>query len=234
MASRRQDLDAINAALDKAKAEQARFGVPIPETPETQEALNILNAPSRQQVRWILKTKVPPALNQWAKKKMGNDIGKYIDDGLRYFMSLVLVRRAVDEKSDHLEILNTTPFIFPLRLRRKPLIPIDPIGLLKEYDRVFDSVKDILRKTKRNPINRIMTFTDHLPTTKDKAKQYCSMKASDIALDHLARKYRLSIGAEALKKYLHLARNPEKMMNRIIQDFEQRSRHPQKPVKPPL
>jgi len=197
MASRRQDLDAIKAALDKGKAKKARFELPIPETTETQEGLKILNAPSQQQRHWILKTKVPPALNRWAMNKMGDEIGKYINDGLTYFMILVLVRRAVDEKSDPSEILATTPFIFPLRLRQKPLIPIDPIGLLKKYDRVLDSVKDILRKTQRNPINRIMTFTDHLPTTRDNAKRYCSMKASYIALDYLARKYRFPFAAEA-------------------------------------
>jgi len=223
MASRRQDLDAIKAALDKAKAEQARIGVPIPETPEIQEGLKTLNAPSQQQRHWILKKKVPPALIQWAMKKMGDEIGKYIDGGLTYFMVLVLVRRAVDEKSDPSEILATTPFTFPLKLRKSSLISFNPFELLKEYESFLPRVKEIQGKTRRSSRNRILSFIDKLPTKREKAEQYCYMKASHITLDHLARKYRLPIGAEALKKYLHLARNPEKMMDRIIKDFEKRS-----------
>jgi len=234
MASRRQNLDAIIAALDKANAEKARFEGPIPETPDTQEALKILNAPSQEQCHRILKTKLPLALRQWAMMKMGENIGLYIEEGLRYFMTLVLVRRTIEEERDPSEILLKIPFIIPLKFRRRPLFPVNPIDALNEYGDVLDRVKDILKKTKRNPITRIMTFVDKLPTTRGKAEQYCSMKASHIALDHLARKYKLPIGAEALKKHLRFGRSPEKIMERIIRDFEQRSSYPRKPVKPPL
>jgi len=231
MASRKSRLDSIIEQLDKARAEKTPFGVPIPETQEIQEGLNILNAPTQEQRHEILRRCLPPALMQWAMTKMGNDSGQYIEDGLRYFINLILVRRAIEDKCDPLKVLQETPFVIPLKLRRSPLFPFNPVDALNEYGDVVARAKDIQRKTQRSIANRKFTFIDQLPTSSQKAEQYCSMKASHIALDHLARKYKLPIGPEALKKHLRLARNPKMMMDRIIKDFERRTGHPQKFVK---
>jgi len=236
MASRKSGLDSIIEQLDKARAEKTPFGVPIPETQEIQEGLNILNAPTQEQRREILKNKVSRALTQWARTKMGNDITKYIDDGLRYFMTLVLARRAVDESADPLKILQQTRFTIPLKLNRNPVFHVDPFEALREYQVILDRVKSIQRKKWGSRTNRAMAIMEVLPgvTWKD-AWEYSKpkAKASIIALDYVVWKLELPIRREALKKYFRLARNPEMMMDRIIQDFEQRSGYPQKSVKTP-
>ncbi len=47
--------------------------------------------------------------------------------------------------------------------------------------------------------------------------RYLEMKASDIALDHLLSKHKLTVGIETIHKHLSLVRHPMKMGKRIIE-----------------
>jgi hypothetical protein len=211
--------------LNKAQAKKEPFGLPIPKTKQTEKNSEILNAASKDEIHAILQQKVLKALQAWAIKKMYPNYEKYLDDGLRFFFFEILTRKVLDEHSTTENLIKETSLTFPLRPRKKLIVSVDPFNSLQEYERVLPIIQKLLKDTRRLPAQRKLTLIKRLNVSKLKADKYVeeNCKPSLIALDYVARKNRLPFGAEALKKYIQLARTPEKIIACIREDFEKRT-----------
>jgi len=204
--------------VEKAGSEKEPLGLPIPETPEARTALEILNAVTAEQCREILRTKVPAALRRWAMEKMGEDLGKFIDEGLRFYFFAVLLYSVITNKHNNAqEVLGKLPFVIPLRLRRSRLFPVDPSNALEEYLKILPHVQRIVSETRSEPLKRKMRLARKLGIRKKDADKFVedNTKPSLIAY--------LPMGAEAVKKYIRYARDPELLINRIKEDYEERT-----------
>jgi len=209
--------------LDNAHAQKTiRF--PVPETKETNEALRKLANFSRRQKRELLRRKVPEALRTWALKKMGRDIGRYLDEALSFYFFEVLVCKLINENCNVQQVIEETPLTFPLKLRKSPVVSFDIFEVWSDYKQILPTIQTILRNTRRRPAERKLQLV-RLGINKYRIGKYLqgNWRASLIALDFVGRKHALPMSAEALKKYIRFMKNPAKFSARIREDFERRS-----------
>jgi len=165
----------------------------------------------------IMKEKQEKALQVWAFQKMGQDFKKFFDLANRNFWTLVYLAVMVHGK-DLTTALKETPFFFSLKPTQKQLVTFDPFKFKEEFDRLLPSVQAAKSKTRHNPAAQRMALAEALGITDRKTiARYLEMKASDIALDHLLSKHKLTVGIETIHKHLSLVRHPMKMGKRIIE-----------------
>ena len=153
----------------------------------------------------------------WAFQKMGVDLIKYLDQANRNFWTLVYLAVTVHGK-DLITALKQTPYDFPLKPTQKQPITFDPFKFKEKYDRLLPTVQNAKSKTRHDSRAQRMALADALGITdKEKIERYLEMKASDIALDHLRSKHKLTVDIETIHKHLSLVRHPMKMEQRIIE-----------------
>jgi hypothetical protein len=127
--------------------------------------------------------------------------------------------RMIFHNLDATAAIEETPYRFSKKKKRILLIP-DLDGIESKYNQLRPKVQLILNKTKRNPVNRSMSLAECLGVTDEKKiTRYISMNASDIALSHLARTYKLQSG-DALKKNLAFHRRARREFDILRQLVE--------------
>lgn len=178
-----------------------------------QKALEQFTGGKTDLLRRIMLDKLEAALIQWAIEKMGDDFEKYVGRALeRFFTGVMLSPRP---KRSFLDGARESPLYFPVQLSKEPGFPFDRLSELKrEYKTVLSRVSQIKRQRWCNEAAYTLALIEALPgTSKDKARNYRSMKASEVALKYICRKYGLPLGVESIKKYLHLKRIPQDLWN---------------------
>jgi len=174
----------------------------------------------------IVGEKQENALKVWAFQKMGADIKKYHDQANRNFLTLVYMAVTI-QGQDLTTALKQTPYSFPLKLAQRQSVPFDISTFIKikeEYDRLLPAVQVIKRKTRHQRTAQKVSLAEKLKITDPTImERYLEMNASDIVLDHLRSKHRLTVDIEAIQKHLSLVRNPMKMSRRIIETIAKES-----------
>jgi len=149
----------------------------------------------------LVLSKFESALIMWAIEKLDKDLEKHMSPALEYFFTLVFFHMGWPH--DFLTAIHKSSLYFPPQLKKRADFPLQDIYKLKrEYETLLAVVKDIKNKTRRNPGAQKCALLENLPgTSAAKVNDYQGMKASAIALDFLARKYKMPRGGEGLKKH---------------------------------
>ena len=119
-----------------------------------------------------------------------------------------------------LEIIRGIPYRIPVKLKRPRGLanPFDIFDILKEYDAVLDRVKK-WKKEKGSASQKTLRLQNVLlgldPNTAWKLKK---KEAAEIARNYLSMKHGFPSG-ETIKKQLSLARQPMKLVKRILEEF---------------
>jgi hypothetical protein len=198
------------------------FYGPIRDDPEN--ALERLTYGKTDRLRRIMVEKFESALILWAIEKMGDDFEKYVSRGLEQFFTGVMLRVlgvgtykrdgfTVTErcKTSFLVAVHKSLMYFPAHLAKEAGFPFDRFTEIKrEYDSALARASKLKRKRWYNSVAYTLALIENFPgTSRDKAESYRFMKPSQIALDYVRRKYKLPLGIESIKKYLHLKRIPQ-------------------------
>jgi hypothetical protein len=190
----------------------------------------------------ILRTRLGPALMEWALQKMGSNGPKYLEAALWNFFLLLMLAFAEDLQSDPKVVIDRTPFRIPLSVPKRGFLPhrvpgqgfLTPQSALQDFLRILPRVQKVKAKRIQNPAAFALTIREALPGLEipaSKMPQYHKcMKPSEIALDLLVDRYKLPVGVASLKKALRLARQPVKMVQHSVRDLE---RHYGRPLQPP-
>lgn len=191
-----------------------------------QKALEELTGGKTDLLGRIVLEKFEAALILWAIEKMGDDVEKYVGRGLEMFFTGVMLkvlgvgtynRDGFTErpKRSFLDAIRETPLSFPVQLRKEPGFPFEKHQELKqEYEAILSRVSKLKRKRWNNEAAYTLALIEALPgTPRKKAESYRSKKPSDVALDYLGRKYKLLLGVESIKKYVHLKRIPQDLFD---------------------
>lgn len=175
----------------------------------------------------ILEAKKSEGLKKWAIRKMGESYNGYIWIAEHEFLIAVVAWMNLTGL-DLCTAAQVVPFRVADNPNKKPVL-VDPLTLFQECERVYSRVDKIKRRKWKNRANLLLTLAENLPgVDSERAKRYVTLKASDVALDYIQRKYNLPIGTEALKKRFiplrHLDRVPQIMMqiSEIDEDGKER------------
>ncbi len=172
----------------------------------------------------LVVSKFESALMMWAVEKLGKDFEKYMNPALEDFFTSVFLQMGWPRH--FLTAIHISPLYLPLRLRKRVDFPSESLyGWKREYETLLAIVRDIKNKTRRNPGAQKMALIEKLPgTDTNKANTYQGMKPSQIVLTHMARKYKMPLSGEGLKKYL-TQRIPQDLIDREIHRFRKSLRH---------
>lgn len=188
------------------------------DTREGRAALGALRRLDRA-ARLVVVQKLVLALAERGLRQMGARAPDYVGGWLYDVMEAVTARRTQDPTLEVWAAIQATDVPMPLRLPKGGPLPhrvaghdgrrmgfFSPNDFARAYRALLPGVVAIKRKRYRNSAHQVLTLMEALPgTTRQRAARYCSMKPSAIALDHLARRYKLPVGGDALKKSLALA-----------------------------
>jgi hypothetical protein len=157
----------------------------------------------------IVLEKFEAALILWAIEAMGDDFEKYVGRGLQGFFTGVML--SPRPKRSFLAATRESPLYFPVQLRKESGFPFDRFGKLKkEYETILSRVSELKRKKYYSGAAYTLALMGALPkTSRERAKSYRFMKPSEVALEYVSRQYKLPLGSEAMKKYLHPKRVPQ-------------------------
>jgi len=187
--------------------------------PKAQKALNLAAALSKAgppprllglapDKNRIVEEQQKTALLLWARQKMGVYFGKYLDQANRNFLTLVYMAVTI-RGQDLTTALKQTPYSIPLKLaHQKQTVPFDLstfIQIKREYDRLLPAIQTIKGKTRHHSAAQKVSLAEELKISDKKTlERYLEMKASDIVLDRLRSKHKLTV----FRSHLHLSANP--------------------------
>ena len=158
--------------------------------------------------------KISDGLCRWALEKMGTDRAEYMQQGTRNFLALV-AQEMVMKGCDVGTAISSLPYLIPLNIPRKRTLPFDRVedllNVAIKYYTLLPLLTDRKDKSKtgaafRWGLNQVLpgAKTEWLKTIN------LSTESSDIAVQYLAQRYKLALGAEALKKWLGTIENAQK------------------------
>ncbi len=185
-------------------------------------------------IRTAIQEKLLMSLANWALITMAKKKDNYLEEAIENFFAMgaaIMVVKGWDTS----RVAKNIPLIMPIRSGRHP----SPFNLLSgcrtrfnllrisdEYQSLLLKLKEIRTKNRRNQAAFKMRLKEILPGAQKWIEDcYLSTEPSDIATKYLAQKYKLGIGAEALKKRLHLANNT-KSLTRWIDKYVARTSLP--------
>ncbi len=178
----------------------------------------------------IFREKEKEALQVWALQKMGVHWAAYFEQaGRNFYVMFQLELARTDWRSmpankrtpgAMLEIIQGIPYRIPVKLKRPRGFanPFDIFDIKKEYDAVLDRVKK-WKKEKGSASQRTLRLQCVLPGLEwDPAWKWRKMKSAEIAGNYLSMTHGFPSG-ETVKKQLSLARQPMKLVKRILEEF---------------
>jgi len=170
------------------------------------EGENRFGPTASQEIKAAIEKKLGDALSRWALEKMGTRRGDYIKAGMQNFLALA-VQEILETGCDEATAVKSMPYLIPLSLGKRPL-PLEQFRQLgvtvsTKYYSLLGSIDRLKAKTKSGAAFRLH-LTDLLPGTRNDWIKTLekSEEPSDIAAQYLVSKYKLTFGAEALKKWL--------------------------------
>jgi len=188
-----------------------------------------LNEAQRTKFSEIIESKFELAIFTWAIAKMGKDRDKYIKLAWEDFLTNLALSGLFEvwDSGKFFPFVEEIPIIIPRNLNKKEIIPFaehDPSQVQSEYNRILAELSKIKKKKWNNSAALLMSLKDKLPGLPEARLKKCvERKASDIALDYIAWKYKLSVGTESVKKRLALAKNPKKVFENMKKDLFKRA-----------
>jgi hypothetical protein len=165
-----------------------------------------------------LREKIVEAMIDWAARRMGVDLEKYLEEGKRNFLDLFKLNhlhfdpggRMPREYERFWEPFEKTRFLIPLKFSRR----IVPHSLWPEAWEIYQDVLPIFQKikteTQRSKKAFLMAIKENLPgVPDDEAEKLWRMdKASDRAAEYARWKLKLPVGVEAIKEYFKVFHQP--------------------------
>ena len=176
---------------------------------DTYKAIEQLTRGKSDLLMRIMLDKFDAALIQWAVEKMSENLEKHVSRGLERFFTRVMIN---DRRNrTFLKCVRNSPLYFPVRLGKELFFPFDRLEQLKrKYDTVLPKISSLKQKKWRSEAAYICGLMEALPgTSRTKAETSQFMKPSEIVYDYIARKYKLPLGIESIKKHLALKRIPQ-------------------------
>lgn len=157
-----------------------------------------------------LREKIVSGMFDWAVRRMGKDLGRYLEEGRQNFLdkfNLILYDpyRGEPRQAKHFrEAFERADFLIPLKFSRRIVPHALWPTLWAEYNKALQKAQEIKRKNWKNSAALKMRFKDPgvFPGINDNtAEKFCIMKPSDIAASYVQWKFKLLVGVEALKEY---------------------------------
>jgi hypothetical protein len=169
----------------------------------------------------IIWKKRAMALALWAVKRVSPE-QKQLADGLFHLFVFVLMK---ETGCDYLTAVKEAPYVIPedAAKEKNPFGPaVNLLSVVNEYESTRDCAKQIKKKSKTRSA-MLRAFKENFPYVPDgRLREYPFMESSKIAFDSLARKYKLNVSGEAVKKYIAKLRPQMKTINNYWQNLERR------------
>lgn len=155
-----------------------------------------------------LMEKIISGMFDWAVRRMGKDLEKYLEEGRRNFLdkfNLILYdpyREEPRQAKHSLEAFERADFFVPMKFGRRMVSHERWPALWAEYNKALQQAEEIKRKQWRNSAALKMRLKEVFPGINDKIVQgFNTMKPSDIAASYVRWKFKLPVGVEALQEY---------------------------------
>jgi hypothetical protein len=160
-----------------------------------------------------LREKIVDGMFQWAIRRMGGDLEKYLEEGRLNFLDLFKLHHLHYDIPDPKMLYNRfwdpfekTQFFIPLKFPRRAVHHTEWPKLWEAYNNVLSRLMEIPRATRRHGKTYLFALREKLPGPEISDRELAkfvdsSKKLSDIAAVYVSRKFNLTVGSEALKEY---------------------------------
>jgi hypothetical protein len=152
---------------------------------------------------------ISSGLVDWAVRRMGDEIEKYLEEGVRNYLALFWLGsvnpyrdRPWGQGERFTEGLRNAFFLIPLDFTRGAVHAQEWLRLWETYRNVLQTIKKLQTKKRKSRGAYLLALRENLPGLKTtQIEKFSTMKPSDIAAEYVAWKFKLPAGPEALKEY---------------------------------
>ena len=156
-----------------------------------------------------LREEISGGMFEWAVRKMGKDLRRYLEEGRTNFMDhfkLLLYdpyRGKPRGMKEFLEAFEGAEFFIPLRFGRREIHHENWPQIYEQYRKTLLRIQEIWRKTGRNFSTRKLKLMKEFSLPTQFAEEFFDVKPSEVTLEIIRIQCRLRrIKTETLRKYL--------------------------------